>query len=156
MKNRSLVMGFVVIFGCLLILQGCMKGKIYTTSKHGAQTANLIVPNFIEIGSLDGESVENLFSRIIYEGEREVVFPAGTHSVELRYNDMWDIDDNDHEKIISRYITLRFDAKPGDTYKIGIDAPKDRESAWRLASHFNAAIVNARTGKTVSHSNGNP
>ena len=149
-------MGFTIVFGFLLVLQGCTKEKIYTMSKKGAQTATLSFPNFIEIGSLDGENVENLFSRVIYEGERAVVFSAGTHTVELRYNDMWDIDDDDHEKIVSPYITLNFDAKSGNTYKVSADEPKDRESAWKSATHFSAAIVDARTGKTISHSRGNP
>jgi len=48
-------------------------------------------------------------------------------------------------------MTLRFDAKPGDRYKINVVAPKDRKSAWKLANHFNGDIIDEATGKPVSH-----
>ena len=90
-------------------------------------------------------------SYIIYEGKREVVFSAGSHTMQLRYYDMWDIDDDDHEKVYSDYVTLRFDAKAGGHYKISVKAPKDRQSAWKLANHFNPDIIDVSTGKTVSY-----
>jgi uncharacterized protein len=144
-------MGLGVLFGLLFISYGCAKTKTYRMSEHGKETATLTYPGFIEIDSFDGEGVEGLLSHILYEGKRELVFSSGSHTVVLRYYDMWDIDDDDHEKIYSNYITLRFDAKTGNHYKIHVDAPKDRNSAWKLANHFNADIINTRTGKTVSY-----
>jgi len=99
--------------------------------------------------------VKGLLSHIVYEGKRELVFSAGSHTVVLRYYDMWDIDDDDHEKIYSNYITLRFDAKAGGYYKISVKAPKDRQSAWKLANHFNPDIIDVSTGKTFSYRNDN-
>jgi len=150
MKNGS-IMALAVFLGLFLMVQGCGKTKIYRISEHGNDTATLAYPNFIEIDSFDGESVEGFLSGIIYEGKKELVFSAGTHTVVLRYYDMWDIDDDDHEKVYSNYITLRFDAKPGNIYNIRVDAPKDRQSAWKLAAHFNADIIDSSTKKTVSH-----
>ncbi len=99
--------------------------------------------------------MKGLLSHIVYEGKRELVFSAGSHTVVLRYYDMWDIDDDDHEKIYSNYITLRFDAKAGGYYKISVKAPKDRQSAWKLANHFNPDIIDVSTGKTFSYRNDN-
>lgn len=150
MKRRSMCNGLALFFALLFLLQGCTQRKTYTVSEKGEKTARLTFPGCIEIGSFDGDNVGNLFSRIIYRGEKEVFFPAGTHTVEIRYNDMWNLDDDDHEKIVSEYINLRFDAKPGATYKIHIEAPRDRRSAWELATHFQAEIVDAGTKKKVS------
>ncbi len=76
MKYRCIGIGFVLFFGVLFALQACAEKKIYTVGKPGDQTASLTLPNFIEIRSFDGDSVENLFTRIIYEGKKEVVFAA--------------------------------------------------------------------------------
>ena len=151
MKIRAMITGMMALLGILLISQGCSKTKTYKISEPGKETATLTYPAFIEIGSFDGQSVEGMLSHIIYEGKREVIFPAGQHSVDFRYYDMWDIDDNDHEKVYSDYITLRFDAKPGNRYAIKVAAPKSRKSAWKLANHFNAEIIDEGTGNPVSY-----
>jgi len=156
MKNRTIVMGLGVLLGLLFIAYGCGKTKTYRMSEHGKDNATLTYPGFIEVDSFDGEGVEGLLSHIIYEGKRELVFSAGSHTVVLRYYDMWDIDDADHEKVYSDYITLRFDTTPGGHYKIDVKAPKDRQSAWKLANHFNADIIDVSTGKSVSYRNDNP
>jgi len=150
MKNLSM-MALTVFLGILLIFQGCGKTKTYRISEHGKETATLTYPNFIEVDSFDGESVEGFLSGIIYEGKKEIVFPAGTHSVVLRYYDMWDIEDSDHEKVYSNTITLRFDAEAGNRYKIYVEVPKDRQGAWKLASHFDPTIIDVQTGKPVSY-----
>jgi uncharacterized protein len=150
MTYKRIGIGFILFLGVFLALQACTQKRVYTVGKPGDQTATLAFPDFIQIGSFDGESVENLFTRIIYEGKKELVFDAGTHTVELRYKDIWDIDDDDHEDVISPYITLQFDAIPGSAYEISVAAPKDRQSAHELASHFTAAIIDARTKREVS------
>ncbi len=150
MNKRHFFIGVTLFFGVLLILQGCSRKKTYTMSEQGENTASLTVPNFVQVGSFDGDSVENMISRIIYEGKRELTFPAGEHVVEIRYNDIWDIDDYDHEKIISDYITLRFQAKRGGRYKLNVKAPEDRSGAHELAANFTAAIIDAQTGQRVS------
>ncbi len=150
MKIRLLCKGFALFLGFLFLLNGCTQKKTYTLSGQGEKTARITFPGCIEIGDFDRDSVGNLFSGIIDRGEKEVIFPAGTHTVEIRYNDTWNIDDNDHEKIVSEYIALQFESTPGSTYKISVDVPKDRRSAWKLATHFKAEIIDARTGKSVS------
>ncbi len=151
MKNRSLILVLMVFFGAFLMNQGCTKTQRYRMSEDGKESANLIYPSFIEVQSFDGKSVEGLLSGIIYEGKKEVVFSSGTHTVVLRYYDIWDIDDNDHEKVYSNLITLRFDAEAGNRYKIDVDVPKDRQSALKLASHFDPTIIDERTGNRVSY-----
>ena len=150
MKCRFLFIWVVLCCISLFMVQGCAQKKTYTVGKPEGETARLIFPNYIEIGSFDGESVENLFTRIIYEGKKEVVFAANTHTVELRYKDIWDIDDDDHENVVSPYITLQFDARAGSAYEISVDMPKDRQRAHELASNFKAAIIDVRTRKAVS------
>lgn len=134
----------------VFFMQGCTRTKVYELAKPDQNTATLTFPDFIEINRLDNDSVEGLFAQLIYEGQKEIIFPAGTHTVELRYYGMWDIDDDDHEKVISRYVVLQFDSKPGVAYKVQVDAPKDRQAAHELAAHFNPSIVETRTGTCVS------
>ena len=150
MKCRFLFIWVVLFCTSLFMVQGCAQKKTYTVGKPEGETASLTFPSYIEIRSFDGESLENLFTRIIYEGKKEAVFAANTHTVELRYKDIWDIDDDDHENVVSPYITLQFDARTGSAYEISVDMPKDRQSAHELASNFKAAIIDVRTRKAVS------
>ena len=85
-----------------------------------------------------------------------MVFTAGTHTVELRYKDIWDIDDDDHENVVSPYIRLQFDSRGGSAYEISVDAPNTRLSAHELASHFTATIIDTKTRKEVSRRNEGP
>ncbi len=156
MKKRFTISLPSLFLGVLLMAAGCTNTKTYKISEPGKETATLTYPSFIEIRSFDGQNIEGMLSHVIYEGKRVVVFPAGQHTVDLRYYDMWDIDDNDHEKVYSDFITLRFDAKPGTRYRISVDEPKDRRSAWKLAKHFSVDIIDERTGKPVSYGNDNP
>jgi hypothetical protein len=149
-RYLSLWFGLLLWVSLIFFMQGCTQTKVYELAKPDQNTATLTFPEFIEINELDNESVQGLFSQIIYEGQKEIIFPAGTHTVELRYYGMWDIDDDDHENVISRYVVLQFDAKPGVAYKVQVDAPKDRKAAHELASHFNPSIVETRTGACVS------
>ncbi len=149
-EHVSLWFWLLLIVSLVFFMQGCTQTKVYELSKPGEKTATLTYLDFIEIDSLDNESVEGLFAQIIYEGQKRIIFPAGRHRVEMRYYDIWDIDDNDHEKIISRYVVLEFDAKPGLAYKVAVNAPRDRKAAHELASHFNPSIVETRTGTCVS------
>ncbi|MFO7601316.1 MAG: DUF2057 family protein [Candidatus Desulfacyla sp.] len=150
MKSRCMGIGFALFFSVLFTLPACTQKKTYTVGKPGDQSASLSFPSFIQIGNFDGDSVENIFTRILYEGKKELAFAAGTHTVELRYKDIWDIDDDDHEDVVSPYITLQFDARPNSAYEISVDSPKDRQSAHELASHFKAAIIDLRTKMAVS------
>lgn len=150
MKSRCMGIGFALFFSVLFTLPACTQKKTYTVGKPGDQKASLTFPSFIQIANFDGDSVENIFTQIFYEGKKELAFAAGAHTVELRYKDIWDIDDDDHEDVVSPYITLQFDARPGSAYEISVVRPKDRQSAHELASHFKAAIIDIRTKKAVS------
>jgi uncharacterized protein YccT (UPF0319 family) len=150
MKIRWMVIGLLFFTCALFSTQGCSKKKVYTLDEPGAKTASLTFPEFIQIRGIDEESVESFFSRMLYEGRNEVVLPAGSHEVEFRYNDIWEIDENDHEKVTSYYILLQFEAQPGGKYKFKVDPPEDRQSAQSLAAHFNPPIIDVRTGKVVS------
>jgi len=150
MRKRPLWVGFALLLSILFILQGCSGTKVYELAKPGEKTATLTFPDFIEIDSLDDESVEGLFAQVIYEGQKEIIFPPGTHRVEMRYYGIWDIDDDDHEKVISAYMTLEFNSKPGKAYKVRVNAPKNRAAAHELAAHFNPSIVESQTGTCVS------
>jgi hypothetical protein len=152
MSHRYVSQWFWLLLWVSLVffIQGCAQTKVYELAKPDQKTATLTFPDFIEINELDNESVEGLFAQIIYEGQKKIIFPAGAHTVELRYYGMWDIDDHDHENVISRYVVLQFDAKPGVAYKVQVDAPKDRKAAHELAAHFNPSIVETLTGKCVS------
>ena len=79
MKYRRMGIGFALFFSVLFTLSACTQKKTYTVGKPGDQTASLTFPNFIEIGRFDGDSVENIFTRILYEGKKELVFDAGNH-----------------------------------------------------------------------------
>jgi hypothetical protein len=150
MAYKRFTIGSILFLAFFTALYACAQKKVYTVGQPGAHSASLTVPDFIQIRSFDGDSVENIFTRIIYEGKKELVFAAGTHTVKLRYKDIWDIDDDDHEDVTSPYITLHFDAIPGGAYEIRVPAPQDRQGAHELASRFAPHIIDVRSKKRVS------
>lgn len=150
MAYKRFTIGSVFFLASFVALCACAQKKVYTVGQPGAHSASLTFPNFIQIRSFDGDSVENTFTRILYEGRKELVFAAGTHTVEMRYKDIWDIDDDDHEDVTSPYITLQFDANAGGAYAIHVPAPQDRQSAHDLASGFAPHIIDVRSQERVS------
>lgn len=147
---RTILFGGLALLIMGLVFQSCAETKTYNLAEKSDQTASLMYPDSIQIDRLDFESVEGLFSQILYGGNREIIFAPGSHTVTLRYNTDWDIDDDDHEKIVSSYITLQFNAVSGNRYRVAFQKPETRSAAWDLATHFKADIVNDKTGAIVS------
>ena len=150
MAYKRFTISSIFFLASFMVLYACAQKKVYTVGQPGAHSASLTFPDFIQIRSFDGDSVENMFTRIIYEGKKELVFAAGTHTVEMRYKDIWDIDDDDHEDVTSPYITLRFDAIAGHAYEIRVAAPQNRQGAHKLASRFAPHIIDVRSKERAS------
>jgi len=142
------------IAGILLAGTGCPATRTVDLNdpKAGKEGAGAVLraPDFIEVRSVDGELTEKFYTRLIYSGELEIRISPGSHTIVMRYNDMWPINQNDHEKIRSDYVGLAFDAAAGGTYRIRIRELQDRLDAHRLAADFKPWIVDVGTGRTVS------
>jgi hypothetical protein len=144
------------VLALLLALWGCSSTQVdyvdVDKSTPAENMAVLFVPDYLEIYSLDNQVIEAYYAKVLFNGARIVHIAPGTHVVVLRYNDIWntDEDDRDHERIRSRYIDLAFTAVSGGSYRIELDEPDNLDEARALAADFKAWIVDKRTGKTVS------
>jgi len=65
MKCRFLFIWVVLFCTSLFIVQGCAQKKTYTVGKPEGETARLIFPNYIEIGSFDGECGKPVYSNYL-------------------------------------------------------------------------------------------
>ncbi|MBW1788080.1 MAG: DUF2057 family protein [Deltaproteobacteria bacterium] len=156
MGRRSHFKIGLLLAGMLAALWGCPSTQVdyvdVDKSADPGTTAVLYVPDYIEVHSVDDQVIEKFYTKVLYSGARVIHIPPGPHTVVLRYNDIWDADEeaHDHEKIRSEYIGLGFTAVSGGYYRIEINEPDDLAEAEELAADFKAWIVDKQTGRKVS------
>lgn len=136
----------------MLACSGPEKYRIQWGKEHdAAKEVRVSVPSFIEVRSVDDESVGNILTTYVVRGESEIYLPLGLHTIVVRYIDIWPIDENEHMRITSDPVSLSFEALPGQMYCIVAEEPQDLESALALeSSGFTVWIEESRTGKRAS------
>jgi len=112
--------------------------------------ARVILPRYMELTSVDGESTGKWLQKIFVSGvEKELELLPGVHTISVVYLEIWPINDNDNEKLRSDPLALTFTAEAGKKYRVAGNEPEDLESARRYEANFKAWIVDVATGKQV-------
>jgi len=83
-------------------------------------------------------------------GKKELAFAAGIHIVELRYKDIWDIDDDDHEDVVSPISPFSLTPGPAAPTRSASIGPRTGKAPMNWPPNFKAAIIDVRTKKAVS------
>ena len=156
MERRSHFKIVTLMAGMLWALCGCPTTQVeyvdVDKSAESGANAVLSVPDYIEVRSVDNQVIEKFYTKVLFSGARVIHIPPGPHAVVLRYNDIWDADEDahDHEKIRSEFIGIGFTAVSGGSYRIEINEPEDLAEAEELVADFKSWIVDKQTGKKVS------
>jgi hypothetical protein len=110
------------------------------------------LPSYIELLYVDDESTGKYFRKVFISGAKKTLkLLPGPHSMTLVYIDLWPInDDQDHVKLRSRPLILKFYAEPGKSYQVKGNEPEDLEAAKEYAANFKAWIQESGSGKIVS------
>ena len=155
--KRGLCFVFLMSFlvGTFSAPAGCSYRRTYKDyagdSVSKGEVAKVILPRFMELVSVDGESTGKWLQKLFVSGvEKELEVLPGDHTISVVYLEIWPINDNDDEKLRSDPLELTFTAEAGKKYRVAGHEPEDLESARRYEANFKAWIVDVTTGKQVS------
>ena len=143
-KRYGLIL-MAILFGALVLQWGCSPSKSYQLyggdERNAEEIARLSVPKFIEIWAVDGRRIESWFVSHFDRREQELELLPGRHTVALRYNDLWPLDQYEHERILSPVVELSFEVEAGKRYGIDTEEPMDLERAKAYAANFKAKVI---------------
>jgi len=94
--------------------------------------ARLIVPNAIDVYSIDGKVV---YDFMLKSGKSEVQLLPGQHNIVARYNAIWNEGMEGHEAVKSGLVGMSFEARAGRLYQVAFPEPQDVDSAEKFADN---------------------
>lgn len=128
-----------------LVLAGCATGRVYQmydgSPRPADQVARLVVPNAIDVYSIDGKVV---YDFLLKAGKSEVHLLPGPHSVVARYNKIWVEGPEGQQAVKSGLVGMNFDARAGRCYRIAFPEPQDLDAAVKFADHVKLWIEDTR------------
>lgn len=113
---------------CTLFLLGfgCASDRLVWTHPDEAvdtgQMARVIVPNEIELVSIDGQAVQSL-TFLRFRERRDLLLNPGPHRLVVRLRPAYDLADEDHRVLVSEARTLEFEAEAEGRYRIHYRLP---------------------------------
>lgn len=132
----------VVLAACMALLPVAglakPKGPMYAVpadERDRTDLATLILPEALDIQMVDGfeyAGFKNLFRR----GDIQVRILPGEREVALKYNQLFEWGNNQHEMVRSKIIVLGFTAQPGKVYRATHDTFKTVEEARKGIENF--------------------
>lgn len=139
----------LLLAACLALLPalaaGAKKGVMYAVpeaDKTRQDLATLVLPEAIDIQMVDGfeyPGFKNLFRR----GDILVRILPGERQVALKYNQLFEWGNGEHEMVRSKVIVLGFTAEPGKTYRVGHDQYKTVQEARKGVENFVLRLTDA-------------
>lgn len=75
---------------------------------------------------------------------------AGQRTVMVEYSDLFEISNDEHEKVVSRPAKITFMAEPGKTYLLMNAPQKGLESARTFAEKPEFTVMDAKSGQVVA------
>ena len=113
----------------LLGLIACQSKPMYQAytgeTKPDNDIATFIVPDEFELLYVDGKSYSQSF---LIDGVIVKMLP-GKHQIVVKYDRIWDIPPDSHEKVVSQPLRLSFTASAGNTYSIGFKELQELKEA---------------------------
>lgn len=105
----------VLLLLCSLVLAGCATGRHHTLYEGDpAQTAHIDSFDTVLIKYIDDEDMG-----LSFIGQKQVYdIKAGQHTLLVEYSDIFDVDSDNHEKVVSRPAKITFFAEAGKRYQI--------------------------------------
>jgi len=137
MKYRSLF-AVLISIGIIFSLLSCMKRqpvRFYDESRIApSEAARISIPRDIEVESVDGRRVKSVADYILSTIEEIHVAP-GEHEIVVHYSYIWTYDKRKSEKIKSKNISLKFNARRGGLYKLTHPEFADMTEAMKFAEN---------------------
>ncbi len=107
--------------GCLLLACfGCASDRVVWSSPDEVETgelARVIIPNEIELLSVDGQAVHGI-SFLRFRERRDLLLNPGPHRLVVRLRPAYDLADEDHRVLVTESRVIDFEAAPEGRYRI--------------------------------------
>ncbi|GAA6135152.1 hypothetical protein NBRC116188_19420 [Oceaniserpentilla sp. 4NH20-0058] len=109
----------ILFISVVLFLQACSTPKhlrLYDGPSIGVDNeVRFVLPLNFELISLDQQAVSQ-YQQVFRNHDLTIKLAPGQHTLVVRYSDIWDIDDETHEKVTSGHITFAGEFLAGQQY----------------------------------------
>ena len=130
-----------------LLMSACATQSTQKLYEGSDQTAGVIQSaSIVQILYIDDEEVKAGFIGQTPKYRVE----AGERVVMVEYADLFNIDNDEHEKVVSRPAKVTFTVEGGSLYEIQSLAPTELEAAKAFAEQPTVQVVNVKTGAVIA------
>lgn len=143
---------FWLAIALTLLLPACQGAKIHQTYEGPAKPEN-------EVGTLSIPESFNIlfinkkkFGPTLYSGNSKIGFLPGSHHIIIYYKEFWEIPGDEHERIESKPISIKFDAEAGQHYQIKFVPPENVDEARIYVQNPSIEFVNKATNTSAANS----
>lgn len=134
----------------ILLLTACKSTPIHQAyegaPKSKSEVATFVVPANFNLLAIDGVKYSQ---PVLRDGATVNVLP-GSHQFIIEYQDFWNIDGDNHEKVTSNPLSVTFAAKAGDQYSINTTPLETVEQARAFAEKPGISVVDTASKQSVS------
>ncbi len=112
--------------------------------------ATFVLPVAFNLLSLDGREVSS-FTQGFRNKNLNIQLPAGPHTLVIQYEDVWEIDDENHERITSGKLIIEANMASKETYELSYPSLTTLEEAYAFSTHPKVSLINGRHSFLASH-----
>jgi len=112
--------------------------------------ATLVLPVEFNLLSLDGREVSS-FTQGFRNKNINIQLPAGPHTLVIQYEDVWEVDDENHERITSGNLIIEANMEPQKTYELSYPSLTTLEEAQDFSLKPKLSLKNGRQSFSASH-----
>jgi uncharacterized protein YccT (UPF0319 family) len=146
-KTRLITLFFSLLIGC----STQQNVRLYEGPALGESLeAKLILPVEFNLLSLDGRPVSS-FTQGFRNQSLNIQLPAGPHTLVIQYEDIWEIDDENHEKITSGKLVIEANMEAQSTYTLSHPVLNSLEDAQAFSNHPKLVLKSNEQSFTASH-----
>lgn len=133
-----------------LFLTACLSTPVYQAYEGEAKADNEIavfnIPAAFNLLAIDGAK----YSRVSIKDGNTIKLLPGIHEYLIEYQDFWDSNGDDTEKVTSKPIAIRFTVQAGNQYTIDFGKIENVEQSQAFADKPKIAIIDLASRQTVS------
>lgn len=137
---------FIVVLSVAIGLTACASNQVINLAQ-GSDDATALIQSSetVAFKYIDDEPVKSEFI-----GQQYVYRVApGQHTVLLEYSDLFELNADEHDKLVSRPAKVTFEAERGERYQIAHDPQPNRKQAQEFAEKPDFWVMNVSSGKKV-------
>lgn len=114
-------------------------------------SAVLKSPDYIQVLAIDDNEKDSVSAAFGSGAITKELFP-GVHFLKVRYSDLFDIDQDEHETVNSKPVAIEFIARAGYTYQLMLDRPQTLSAAQAFARNAVIHVLEVESNTKIATS----